>query len=326
MSYQVILQDKYDLTPLVEKITLKDALNQIAYQASIRVAASQDIPSITPGMPIRVSGIPFGKNAKVPLLHPAVVWEVESSNSGTKRFSLVVYDRTIYLDKSEDEYLFPKGQTATQRLRKYSKDWEFQIASIPDTKVQLGKGIYRAQTLYSMMLADLKETAKLGGDLYQLRMTSSGLELFKIGSNPSPYVLDRFIDLTQLRTLEGAVTKVKVMTADENAGSGQEVPSKILAVAEGDTKALGTLQKLVEDDQVKAAGGASKLAKSHLTGIQETFTVNLPDINTIRAGEAVMLQGLRLIVTSVSRDLGNPGNMTLELASFDMVKRRYFLE
>ncbi|GAF08028.1 phage-like element PBSX protein XkdQ [Paenibacillus pini JCM 16418] len=116
------------------------------------------------------------------------------------------------------------------------------------------------------------------------------------------------------------------MTANENVGSGQEVPSKVLAVAEGDTKSLGTLQKLVEDDQVKSAGGADKLAKSHLTGIQETFTITAMDINTIRAGDAVFLQKIKLIVTSVSRDLGNPGSMTLELASAESVRRRYYLE
>jgi len=31
MSYKVILQDKYDLTPLVEAINLRDSLEQIAY-------------------------------------------------------------------------------------------------------------------------------------------------------------------------------------------------------------------------------------------------------------------------------------------------------
>ncbi|GAB6988044.1 XkdQ/YqbQ family protein [Paenibacillus pini] len=326
MSYHLILQDQYDLTPLVETMTLKDSLDQIAYQASVRVAVNGNMPAIAPGMAIRISGVPFNKDSTIPLLHPAVVWEVESSNSGTKRLSLVINDRTIYLDKSEDEYLFPKDQTATQRLQKYAKDWGIPLLPLPDTRTKLGKAVYRAQTIFSMILADLKETAKNGGDMYHPRMTSGGLQLFKLGSNDSPYVLDGMIDLTQLRTLEGTVTKVKVMTANENVGSGQEVPSKVLAVAEGDTKSLGTLQKLVEDDQVKSAGGADKLAKSHLTGIQETFTITAMDINTIRAGDAVFLQKIKLIVTSVSRDLGNPGSMTLELASAESVRRRYYLE
>ncbi|CAM4524924.1 XkdQ/YqbQ family protein [Paenibacillus xylanexedens] len=328
MTYKVIVDDKYDITKLVETITLKDSLDQIAYQANIRLAvsASSGLPLISPGMAVRISGVPFGEKSMVHLLHPAVIWEVESSNSGTKRLSLTVYDRMIYLEKSEDEFLWPKDQTATQRLKTYAKEWKIPYATLPETKTKLGKAVYRSQTIFSMMFADLKETAKSGGEMYHPRMTPGGLQLFQVGSNAKVYELDRLIDLTQMRTLEGAVTKVKVMAASEST-SGKEVPSKVLAIEQDNVEELGTLQKLVEDDQVKSTTAAKKLAKSHLTGIQETFTISAPDINTIRAGDAVLLKRLTLIVMSVSRDLSaGPGTMTLELGTAELVKRRYYLE
>ncbi|MEC0369420.1 XkdQ/YqbQ family protein [Paenibacillus chibensis] len=325
MSYKVILQDQYDLSPLVEAINLRDSLEQVAYQGTINLVVTPDMPAISPGMAIRISGVPYGKKEYVTLLNPGVVWEAESSNNGIKRMTLTVYDRTIYLDKSEEEYLFPAKQTATQRFKKYAADWNLRIAKLPDTGKELGRSVYRTQSIYASMFADLRATAKAGGKLYHPRMLSSGLELYELGTNPDVYVLDTVTDTTQSRTLEGAATKVKVLatTASE---SGKEIPSKVMAMAEKDIDQYGQLQAIIQDDEVSSNAAAKALATSRLRGVSETITVNAPDINIIRAGDAVMLGSMKLLVISVSRELGNPGSMSLELGTYDDVKRRFYLE
>ncbi|GIP05354.1 hypothetical protein J28TS4_37610 [Paenibacillus lautus] len=325
MNYKVILQDQYDLSPLVEAINLRDSLEQVAYQGTVNLVVTPDMPPISPGMAIRISGIPYGKKDYVPLLHPAVVWEVETSNNGVKRMTLTLYDRTVYLDKSEDEYLFPAKQTATQRFKKYAADWNLKIAVLPDTEKQLGRSVYRTQSIYASMFADLRETAKAGGKLYHPRMISSGLELYELGTNKEVYILEAITDTTQSRTLEGAATKVKVL-ATAASETGQEVPSKVMAIEEKDIAKYGQLQAIIQDDEVKSPAAARQLARSKLRGIRETISLNAPDVNTIRAGDAVMLGSMKLLVISVSRELGNPGSMMLELGSYDDVKRRFYLE
>lgn len=325
MSYKVILQDQYDLSPLVEAISLRDSLEQVAYQGTVNLVVTPDMPPISPGMAIRISGIPYGKKDYVPLLHPAVVWEVETSNNGVKRMTLTLYDRTVYLDKSEDEYLFPAKQTATQRFKKYAADWNLKIAVLPDTEKQLGRSVYRTQSIYASMFADLRETAKAGGKLYHPRMISSGLELYELGTNKEVYILEAITDTTQSRTLEGAATKVKVL-ATAASETGKEVPSKVMAIEEKDIAKYGQLQAIIQDDEVKSPAAARQLARSKLRGIRETISLNAPDINTIRAGDAVMLGSMKLLVISVSRELGSPGSMMLELGSYDDVKRRFYLE
>lgn len=325
MNYKVIVENEHDVTALVEKITLNDSLSQIAYHANITLIreSNSKLPSLSPGMEVRISGVPYQKSNLAPMLHPGVIWEVDSQGSGTRNVSLAVYDRTIYLSKSEDEYLFPKGQSATQRLRKYAKDWSIALdPNLSDTSEKLGKSVYRARTLYSMIASDLYETVKAGGDMYHPRMTNNGLQLYKIGSNEIVHELSDFINLNQNRTLEGAVTRVKVLSPLEPVG---DEASPVLAVLSKYTEELGTLQKLVQDEKTKTSLAAKKLAASYLNGIQQSFTVTLPDINTIRAGDAVHLLGMKLIVVSLSRQLGEPGVLNLELASSDFVKRRFYI-
>lgn len=325
--YEVVLDNRYLLGDVIEKITLEESMDEIAYRATVDLMVTPQFPGIQPGQPIQILGVPHRGSEMVSLLSSGVVWECENSYRGADRLTVTIYDRTIYLAKSEDEYLFPAGQTASQRLEKYAADWDIQLHQIPDTSHTLSKKVYRSQPIYSMLLADLKETARKGGSLYRPRMTPDGLELFPIGSNETVWALEpsgSVESITQRRTLEGAVTKVKVLGKEENPESATE----ILAVESQDTDRYGTLQKVVMDSDITTVSEAVTAAKGFLTGIQETISVSAIDVNTIRAGDRVELvgSGMELVATSVRHELGRPGKMTLELATPEYVKRRYFLD
>jgi hypothetical protein len=320
MSWEVVLEDKHDISAFVEELTLEESLDEIAYRANLRLIVTADLPFIGPGQAIRISGVPFGESKWVPLLHPGVVWECQSDNSGSKHLQVTVYDRSIYLAKSEDERLMPAGQTASQRLRAYAKDWEIPIGTVADTSIALARNIKRAQSIMSMIMEDLKETVDKGGELFRPRMTPEGLGLVRLGSNHPVWELSMLEQVTQTRTLEGATTQVKVL----GVASADHLPSPVLAIEKKDTEKYGTLQKIVEDSKLKTAAQAREAARKQLSGMQETFTVTAPDINTIRAGDLVRLNGMDLIVKQVKHRLGDSAHMELELAAEDKVRRDYY--
>lgn len=321
MTYEVVLAEKWDLSEFVEEITLEDSLDEIAYRANIRLAVTGELPAIAPGQTLRVTGSPYGSSGKEHLLHPGIVWECQSDNRGSKHLSLTVYDHTIYLAKSEDERLMPAGQTASQRLKAYAKDWNIPVGTLLDTDIRLSRNIKRSQTIMSMIMEDLKETADKGGGLFRPRMTSGGLEFVRLGSNRIVWNLEMLEQVTQTRTLEGAVTQVKVLGAARN----ENQLSPVMAIVRKDTEKYGTLQKIVDDCKIETPGQARTVAKKLLLGMQESFSITAPDINIIRAGDRVRLNNsMDLLVTRVTHRLGEPGHMDLELAAEDKVRRDYF--
>ncbi|MBB6673023.1 XkdQ/YqbQ family protein [Cohnella nanjingensis] len=357
MSYQVMLAGKYQLDDLVESLSLEEALDEVAYRATIKLLVTPDLPQLAPGQSIEIKGTPTDGTDIVTILS-GVIWECESTSANSKHLQLIAYDKMIYLAKSDDERLMTAGQTAAQRLKSYAKDWQIPLGNIVDTKIPLARDVKRTKSIWAMIQEDLKETADKGGGMFRPRMTPTGVDLLQLGSNKTVWDLDILQEIGQRRTLEGAVTQVKVlgtqapkaktapaevdtskMTMEEigrkygatvsGTGTGKkakmpELPSPVLAVIKGETSKLGTIQKVIQNDKIKSAADAQTAGKKELGGIQETFTVSGPDNNLIRAGDKVKLGEMLLFVTSVKRDLGQPGHMDLQLAAESKVRRDYY--
>ncbi|MBA2943384.1 phage portal protein [Paenibacillus sp. CGMCC 1.16610] len=326
-SYDIWVDGSYALRNLIYELTLEEALDEISYRAQATIVVTPDFPGMEPGQDVRVVGIPYGSSKQEDLLHPAVVWQCENSYERADRLTVTMYDRTIYLAKSEDEFVFPAGMTASERIRRYATGWNINVGDLPDTKVKLAKSIYRAETIYNMIMKDLKETARKGGPMYRPRMTINGLEIVEIGSNSVVWSLEpseNVMNIMQKRTLEGAVTKVKVLGTKD---AGDEGAAQVLVIEEGEYVELGTLQKIVQDSSYRSISEAKEAAKAMLSGIQETISVTSLDINTIRAGDKVDLagSGMELIAMTVRHELGDPGKMVLELGSPELVRRRFYM-
>ena len=157
-----------------------------------------------------------------------------------------------------------------------------------------------------------------------MRMQPDGLELFEIGSNSDPWVFEFAVNLQSVRqkqTLNGAVTKVKVLGKQEK---GSTAPIEFETNA--DTDKYGTIQKVIPYKKGLDTNAIQQKAANTLTGIQETVTVEAIDINTIRKGDKVIVQGWDdgLYVISVKHNCNSPGTMQMELASLEYIRRRYY--
>ena len=329
-KYDVILQDKYYLRECIQSIELEDRLDEIAYCAKVKLAVPGDqftgLPKILPGMEIRVSGTKFGEDKYSYIIQPGVVWTVDIENRARRNLNLTIYDRTIYLAKSKDEFLFKEGETATDRIKKICGQWNIPIASLPNTGQALAKEASRVSPIWSIMKKALVETGSKSGKLYTIRMQPNGLELFEIGSNKDVWVFEFGANLrtvSQRQTLDGACTKVKVL-----GKKSKDSLSPVSSTATADTDKYGTIQEIIQDEKAIDAGTANQKAENTLGGIQEVVKVEAIDINTIRKGDKVIVQGWEdgLYVISVRHELGSPGKMQMELAPLNYIRRRYFRE
>jgi len=333
LKYDIALDNKYMLGDIAMSISLEDSLDEVSVRATAQIVVPDEgFPGIAPGQSLDIVGYPFDSRSKrISFLPSGVIWTCQSVKTGTKGLTITAYDKLIYLLKSEDEEIFSAGQTATQRLQYLCDKWGVKTDTIVSTKTPLALAVRRSMTIYNMIRLDLYETALKGGGLYRIRMTDDGLGLFELGGNSDVWMLELDVNVTsvtQNRTLDNAATRVKVVarrsTGSDIAGSKQRPLAPVLAVESADADKYGTLQKVVEWDYADDGLSPSEVAKSYLAGMQESFSVDCIDINTVWAGDKIYLNGVALYVVAVSRQLGTPGTMHLELGSLDYIKRRFY--
>ncbi len=310
----LILKDKYKIKNLNQGITLREGIDGIAYIADINILETKNLINI---------GISKGDNIKLldgnNKIFNGVIWDLDR-NKNSNKIRLECHERTVYIEESEDEYLFGEG-TATTRIKQYCKDWGIPIDELLDTKIKLSKAIYRRSTIFSMIKKDLVETATKGGDLYKLRMENK-LKLFKIGSNSVVYKLDNILeDINEKNSLKGIVTQVKVLGKNKDENS----KSPIIGTYKKNTEKYGTIQKIIQDDKVDNSKKAKSAAENLFNTGDDSLSVKCKDILEIRAGDKVSLYSKYYYVIDVTHELNGSSKMSLNLCSnLDVIRKRFY--
>lgn len=316
----ILLKNKYKVENLNEGVSLAEAIDGIAYTATIKLVETKELKNIglVKGDSIIIYDTSFETKKDI-CIFQGVVWSVDKSISVATHVTLECKERTVYLEESEDEYLFPAGQTATQRIQKYCKDWGIPTASLVNTKTKLDKAVYRKETILSMMLKDLKETAQKSSNLYKLRMLDK-LNIIGLGSNKTVWKLETIAeDIDTKSSLNGAITQVKVLGKQDD-----KKKSPVIGTFKSGTEKYGTLQKIVQDEKIKNSKDGKGRANKLFNFGEESVRISGIDINTIRAGDKVSYNGVILYVIDVTHNLGSPGKMTLNLTSLDQIYRRFY--
>lgn len=329
----LVLKNKYKIQILSESVTLKEAIDGIAYTLNISLMETEELKNIgiAKGDSIEIYDYLFVSN-NYEQVFSGVIWDI-SKNKKSKKITITGKERTFVIEESEDEYLWSDGQTATQRTTIIANDWGIPIGNLLDTGIALSKD-KRKESLYGMIKKDLKETAQKGGSLYKLRMNTK-LNLIEIGSNTIIYKLESILDdLDEKDSLEGAVTQVKVLgkedTKTQSSGNSSEkelVLSPVIGVFKNNTEKYGTLQKIVDDDKVDNYAKAEAKANCLFSSGESSKTLSCcKDINTLRSGDLVSVYGENVCVTEITHNLGTGGKMSLTVMRMEDVRRKFYSE
>lgn len=333
--YDLIAQapsGQFYLRELLTSLSWEESIDEAAVRLKAEFLAEEDTAAVLRGSNgLFLTGLPFGASEPAELWR-GLAWDVGSAERRAPAVSLTAYDPMIYPAQSEDDFLFEAGQTATAIIRSTASEWGIPLGTLAETAVALGRQIKRGATLWRLWFDAVKETAKKGGGLYRARMNAGRLELVALGSNATVWLLEIGVNIHEAERLwkrEGTVTRAKVM----GHATTETAPRPVLAVHEDPdlVGAHGVLQKILSDPDVKTASDAEALARQAVRGPEETFTLEAPDINTLRAGDAVVVRDrggtdYTLLVERVQHDGSRgPGRMSLSLTTAQQIRWRWIL-
>lgn len=303
---------KYNLTPVLESITLTDRENQIAQSATIKIS-NQQIGNSWLSSLLEVRSrvyITADDGEKKEEVFRGFIWSrpYQSQNTG-KMLTLRCYDHLIYFQESEESEFFASGKSTKDVISSLCSKWgvklEYSYGSITHGKLAL-RG-----TLSDVMTDDVLELAKDRlGKKYVIRSEKDVVKVMYTGQNKLVYHIkakQNAISTSSEVTMDGMVTKV-VILGKENDDKRQPVE----ATVSGNTSKYGTLQKIIDRDEDTSLSDAKKEAQSILDEKGKPkweATIVAVDIPWIRKGDKVKAAAGDLtqeyIVLGVDHDISN---------------------
>lgn len=292
-------------------IELSETFDDISYTGKITLK----LPESMKGIPIE-QGFPIEINTKDGNVFNGVVWTAEENEKHHKTLNLTCKERTVYMEQSEDQFMFKAGTTATQRTMEICGKWGIPTGIMVDTGIGLAATPPMTGNIHEMLISFLKETAQKGGGLFKFRM-GAALDLLPVGYyNWGMYEIE---NIRRSASLEGAVTQVKVVGAKDSGTKGS-----VSGTYSNATGQVGTMQRVVTEALATNDGTANTVAQSTFTLGKKSIEFDAVDQPFIRCGDAVTIPDGTFIVSSVTHKSGSPGHMHVQVMDFDTIKGEFF--
>lgn len=269
--------DKVDVTEFVESIDWTDSLDQAAVSGSMTLYDPIDpktnertLVNVPKGSRIRLSVL--NDTNQMEEIGRFIVWEKERRSRTDAILRLSFYDMLIYLQKSEDIFVyqkdpkkkaFKKGWTASQITRDVCKRYGIPLGQIPTAKHRIPFVKVEGGSVYELLLKVWTEERIVTGNRFIIRCEKDKLRVIRKQAQPVMYSVaegENLIDTTFTDSLEGMFTAVTLITTPEsNSSSSQQSTDR--TTAPGDTR---------RDVYTSTGGGWTRAATSFFTPADET--------------------------------------------------------
>lgn len=292
-------------------VNLSETFDDISYTAKLTLKLSENSKHLPIGQ-----GDSIEINTKDGNVFNGVVWSYDDDELHHKTINLFCKERTVYMEQSEDQFLFKAGTTATQRAMEICSKWGIPTGIMINTGVGLAATPPLTGNIHEILISFLKETAQKGGGLFKFRM-GAGLDLVPVGY--FTHNIDEIEKIHRSESLQGAVTQVKVIGSKDTGTRGA-----VSGTYSNGTSKVGTMQRVVTESLATTGGDANTVAQSTFTLGKRNINFDAIDNPFIRCGDGVFTPDGYFIVSSITHAIGDPGHMHVEVMTEENIKGEFF--
>lgn len=308
---------KYNVTPAVTDLSLRESDGEIAQKVSVTLAnvlVNGEYLSALINVRDRIF-VYANDGDRSEEVFRGFVWTRSYKSKTEKLLTLTCYDNLIYFQESEEYQYFSAGYSTKSICSSICKKWgvtlNYTYESITHPKLPLrGK-------LADIFMSDLlDEVKKKTGKKYVMRSIQDAVHINSVGSNTTVYKIYRgkdgnAIDTTSEITMQGMITKV-IITGKED----KEDRAAVEATVNGKTDLYGTLQKVLSvssgTDLAEVKTEANELLKENGSP-KQSFTITAVNIPWIRKGDRVQVEAGDLNAYFIVKGITHYGDKTMNI-------------